>query len=103
MEYTFYDSHNDLGFGEDTEIIVEIDYTCTPGCEPGWEDPGCDPECTINNCTVVEILTTNNENINWTTLCPEKQREVSDWVYDKAQTSEVYDECFQHASDLEDY
>lgn len=104
MEYTFYDSHNDLGFGEDTEILVDLDYSCKAGSPPGWEDPGEDPECIINGWTVMFIGTANDEEINWSTLSPEKQTEVNDWVSDQANTGEVYDTCFQYESDYwEDY
>lgn len=102
MEYTIYDSHNDLGFGEDTEILVDIDYSCYAGSPPGWEDPGESPECIINGVDVMSIITANNENINWSTLCPEKQKEVTDWACDKSDTSEVHDACFQRDSDYWD-
>jgi hypothetical protein len=102
MNYTFYDSHNIFGFGVDTEVFVKIDYTCNAGCEAGWSDPGYPPECTINSCTITGIVTANNEYINWSTLCPEKQREVSDWAHNQADNSEVHDACFQEASDLYD-
>jgi len=104
MEYTFYDSNNDLGFGEDAEILVEIDYSCRAGSPPGWEDPGESPECTINGCDIMSITTVDNEDINWSTLCPEKQAEVTAWAHDKADTAEVHEHCFEREErDLEDY
>jgi hypothetical protein len=102
VEHTLYDSHNDLGFGEDTEILIDIDYTCHAGSPPGWEDPGESPECIINGCSIMQIITANDETINWSTLCPEKKKEVTDWACDKADTAEVHDSCFENQADWED-
>lgn len=104
MEYTLRDESNELGFGEDAEILIDMDYTCTAGSPPGWEDPGCDPECNISGWSVMHILSSDNEEINWTTLSPEKQKEIDNWLDDKVNTNEVYEDCFQHESDYwEDY
>ena len=104
MEYTLRDESNELGFGEDAEILIDIDYTCTAGSPPGWEDPGCDPECNISGWSVMHILSSDNEEINWTTLSPEKQNEINNWLDNKVNTNEVYEDCFQYESDYwEDY
>lgn len=104
MEQTFYDTKNELGFGEETEILVDLDYTCRAGSPPGWEDPGDDPECEIYGWTVMSIVTPDDEDINWSTLSPEKQEQVNRWIEDEANTDEVYERCFEQSADYwEDY
>jgi hypothetical protein len=52
----------------------------------------------------MHIISSENEEINWSTLCPEKQNQINIWLDTQANSNEVYDSCFQRESDYwEDY
>lgn len=103
MEWTFIDENNKLGFGEDAEIEVYVEYTATPGCPPGWEDPGESPDVVYESVEFVQICTTNNETINRETLDPVKRKEVDDWSYDRAiEDDRLFDSCLESAQESYD-
>ena len=103
MEYTFYDGNNDLGFGEDTEILVELDFSIDAGCKPGLEDPGYDPECIINRWDILGVTNAQSENINLSTLSPEKKQELNDWISNECEANEVINSCFEYEKEYWDH
>lgn len=97
MEYSFYDSQDELGFGVDAEIVVDLDYTCRSACAAGLEDPGYDAECVIHGWVGVCVHTENGV-FGWDDLSSEKQDELNRWVSARSDSNEVHDFCFDWES-----
>lgn len=98
MEYSFYDSEDELGFGVDAEIVADLDYTCQSACAAGLEDPGYDAECVIHGWSGVWVQTTDNGISSWEDLSSEKQDQLNHWISVRSDSNEVHDFCFEWES-----
>lgn len=95
-EWNFVDTKNELGFGEEAELELMIEFDVTGGSPPGWEDPGEDPDVSFENVSLIKITTNKDEVINYDTLDPEKLAQVEKWAFAQVEScSEIFGHCVE--------